>query len=252
MRIGVFTAGRGCPKLAAECIASLRAQTFTDWIACVTVDGQDDKATYDACSAASAIAPMVLDPRILINWMRRVYSQRAILASIAALIDGFGKLGDPDILACLDLDDAIKPNALQRIHDAHEAGAWVSYGNWADQHGNENKHRPMTGDAFSHIRRVPWFLTHMLTFRVGIFRAIPNEYFRWNDGRGYYETGFDGSAMYAAADLAGADRITGIAEPIYVYNRGRPDNVLQKWPRDHRVSLFDEQRAKPRLHRMDP
>lgn len=246
--MGVYIAGRKCPRLAAECIASLRAQTFGDWLACVTIDGTDDKQTFDACADAARG-----DRRVVINWMSRVHSCQAKLAAIAALVHGFGQLADDDTLVGLDLDDRFLPGALQKIHDVHKAGAWITYGNWVDQHSERGtEFRFMTPILFEHIREVSWFMTAPNSFRVSIFRAIPEEYFRWNDGHGYYETGFDGSLMFAAADLADVDRIMGIRDPIYVYNRERPENVLQTWPKDHRVRLFDEQRGKPRLDRLDP
>ncbi len=248
MRIGVYIAGRWCPELAKKCVESLRAQSFQGWVACVTVDGQDDKRTFDACVEAAKG-----DERIMVNWMDRVHSCRAKLSAISALVHGFGKLGDDDILVGVDLDDSLTPGALQLIHDTHRRGAWVTYGNWKDQHGKVSpEYQPMTPERFQDIRIVPWFLTAPNTFRVKVFERIPTEAFAWEDGRGYYQTGFDGSVMYGAADLAGVDRITGISDVIYTYNRERPENVFKAWPLEHRVKLFNEQREKPRLRRMDP
>ncbi len=246
MRIGVYIAGRRCPELAKKCVESLRAQSFQGWVACVTVDGQDDKRTFDACVEAAKG-----DERIMVNWMDRVHSCHTKLAAITALVHGFGQLADADILVGLDLDDSLTPNALQRIHDTHEAGAWVTYGNWEDQGGNVNPHAPMTTELFGRVRHAQWFLTAPNTFRVGLFERVPQDFFRWNDDRGYYETGFDGSVMYGVADLAGPDRITSIASPIYIYNKDRADSVVKAWPLEHRVKLFNEQRNKRRLERLD-
>lgn len=239
--IGVYIAGRKCPTLARECIMSLRSQLHGEFVACVTIDGKDDQETHRACVRA-----IENDPRITINWTERIHSCAAKLASIRIL-----ELKDADILVGLDLDDRLLPNALTEIHNAHRNGAWVTYGNWIDQNANVCKEfRLLTPELMEHVRDVSWFLTAPNTFRMGIFRRIPESFFRWNDGHGYYETGFDGSVMFGAVDLADVGRTIGIKKAIYFYNRNREESVLRAWPEAHRLKVFDEQRAKPRLERL--
>lgn len=243
--IGIFTAGHNCAKFAGECIRSVQAQTSKEWCQVVVDDASADSTYQELMRASDGHARI----RVMRNDTRR-HSNVSILRSIRALIEVFD-LKSTDILMCLDLDDMLDPGAVERVAAEHEAGAWVTYGNWKDQTGNINEHVPCSIDAFGSIRTVKWFMTHALSFRVGVFEAIPEKFFKWSDSNKYYETAFDASAMYPAVDLAGGDRVHGIPEPIYVYRKSHSGSVLQTWPPEHRTSIFADQRSKPRLERME-
>jgi glycosyltransferase involved in cell wall biosynthesis len=239
VKIGVYVAGANCAQYARACVNSLTAQTFVDWRAVVSVDKGEDCTHVEARQAALG------DDRIkVVIKTTKIHSCAAKLHAIEGLLP---ILKDDDILVGLDLDDRLEPDALEKIIDRHAAGAWATYGNWKDQNGAVNKIPPKTHDLFDRIRSAPWFLTAPNTFRVKVFERIPRDFFRWNGTDRYYETGFDGSAMFAVADLVGFDRIEPIHDPIYVYNRLRPESVLRSWPEKHRKALFAEQRRKPKL-----
>ena len=243
--IGIFTAGHNCGPFVAECIRSVREQTSDQWCQVIV----DDASTDDTYQAAVREAGGM--PRIrVIKSGTRCHSNLSIIAAIGTMISEFD-LKPTDILMCLDLDDMLAPNAVHRVLREHDNGAWVTYGNWKDQSGNVNVHVPPSPEAFASIRTAKWFLTHALTFRVGVFQAIPEEFFKWKDTDKYYQTAFDASVMYPAVDLAGADRVGGIPEPIYIYRKNHSGSVLRTWPQDHRLKIFAEQRSKPRLERME-
>lgn len=243
MKIGVYIAGHNCRMFARQCIESVRGQTFSDWMAVVVDDASDD-ATEAVCNEAIGKGPKNSDGRILFK--RNEHRRHSVFSKLDAI--RYLAVQQCEILVGLDLDDRLHPNALRRIHDEHERGALATYGNWIDHHsdmGTEFRH--MSPDRFEKIRELPWFMTAPNSFRAELVAKIPEEYFRWNDGRGYYETGFDGSVMFGIADLAGPSKVVGIEQAIYVYNRDRNDSVMNAWNRKHRIEVFEEQRGKPRL-----
>lgn len=241
MRVGIYIAGWNCASYAYQCLSSLCQQTYHDWVAAVVVDKSDD-STVSECRRALIGENRV---EVIVN-KDRLHSCANKLTAIQQLA-----LDPGDVLFGLDLDDYLKPIALETVVAAHENGAWVTYGNWEDQNGRVNPHVLWTEATFASMRDRPWFLTAPNTFRVAVFDRIPKGHFYWNDGRGPYQNGFDGSVMFGAVDLAGMNRVKGIADPIYVYNKDKDTSVLRMFPWSHREAVFSEQRAKPVLRRKD-
>jgi hypothetical protein len=128
-----------------------------------------------------------------------------------------------DIIACVDGDDWLAtPHALAAVQRMHDAGAWVTYGNFEYSDGRPSQMPEC---------RVPWrqgWLSHLKTFRAALFQRIPADYFRvprWDctpDGVKYTEIDWclyqDGAMMSAVAEMAGPSRVTYCKDVLYVYH----------------------------------
>jgi GT2 family glycosyltransferase len=100
-------------EFIGQCLASLRAQTDTNWLALVG----DDASTDDSLDRIRSFA----DPRV-----RVIVNERNIgyASTLAALIDE----AVTDVVAVLDADDALEPDAtaeLRRAHRDHPEAALV-------------------------------------------------------------------------------------------------------------------------------
>ena len=238
--IGVAVSGHNCREWSHACADSILSQKVDGYVRTVVVDDASDDGTAEDLAN-------VPDPGFsVIRMASRSYTTICHRAAIEAL-----RPNPEDIIVVMDLDDELLPGALERILRAHKDGAWVTYGNWKDQHGDVNPHVSWNGDRLATIRDVPWFLTHAMSLRAGLYFAIPESYWTWNATGEPYEMDFDGPLMYAAVDLAGGDRVVGIAEPIYMYRRSYENSVIRKWPFDLRKKEVEEQKAKPRLAQME-
>lgn len=78
----------------------------------------------------------------------------------------------PDrVVAWLDGDDWLLPDALTRVRTMHDAGADCTYGSFRFSDG-----RPVALRAYTNpknCRREPWLGTHLKTFRAGLLASVP-------------------------------------------------------------------------------
>lgn len=100
--VTVIVPGRDVAAFAEEALASLRAQTLTNWCAVLVDDGSVD-ATGAVFAAAAAA-----DPRF------RVITHRVARGLSAARNAGLDSVETP-FVAFLDADDVLTPTALQRF-----------------------------------------------------------------------------------------------------------------------------------------
>lgn len=132
---------------------------------------------------------------------------------------------DEDIIVLVGLDDHLLPGSLQKIAEQHMAGAWVTYGNWQNQHKAINKlqikweGKPLRNGSF--------FLTAPNSFRAGLYRRIPIERLQVNGMWQHICTEVD--VMYSCAEMAGPDRTKLITEPLYHYNERLPSGTLAQF-----------------------
>jgi hypothetical protein len=131
------------------------------------------------------------------------------------LSDAIAPLPSDTIVALVDGDDYLSHNfALARIERAHADGAWVTYGSFAQSDGR-NGFAQAYGDLEDY-RRTPWRMTHLKTFRAGLFQRIDRADLFF-EGE-WIDRGDDPAFMWPIAEMAGRDRVTFIADCLYIYN----------------------------------
>jgi len=134
-------------------------------------------------------------------------------------------IADDDVIMLVGLDDHLLPNAIRTIYEAHQSGAWVTYGNWQNQHGRVNSLQvEWRGQP---LRTAPFFLTAPNTFRAGLYRRIPIKRLQVDGTWQHVCTEVD--VMYSCAEMAGQDRTMLITEPIYHYNERLPTGTLSQF-----------------------
>ncbi len=129
-----------------------------------------------------------------------------------ALIEHITKLPDDAIVVSLDGDDWLLPGALERVQQAHDEGALVTYGSFRYADGRPGFAAPVQGP----IRRAPWTATHLKTFRAGLFRRIKREHLQTPEGL-WLEHARDMAIMFPMVEMAGP-RAVFIPDVLYVYN----------------------------------
>ncbi len=145
---------------------------------------------------------------------------------------------DPnDIVVLLDGDDwLLNKNSLSFINDYYnENDCWIMYGSskWTD--GRQCCSRPYSKDEFPKLRNLPFKVSHIRTFRAGIYHEIikqdPNlNCFKDKNGNWYTMT-YDVAIFFPLLEIAGFDKVKHNEKPLYVYNRNNPisdDRVNQQ------------------------
>lgn len=198
----------------AAAIASLRAQTLTDFEAIIVDDGSTDGSGDLAAAAAAG------DPRFrLIRQANRGLSG----ARNAGLDAARGAC-----IAFLDGDDRLAPEYLERLHDRLVAtGAdWVAC-------AIRNMHPDGSSDAHSAIHGAPepgapgrypftdWraVIRHFPSAWNKLYRRDLVEGLRFDEG-----TWFEDHAFYYRA-AARTDHLEHLPEPLYLQTRGRPGQI---------------------------
>jgi hypothetical protein len=211
----------------------------------VGVDVSSD-GTYNECAKAASGEKRVN----VIQMPQRGYGITTRRRAIDAMIEKY-RLSNEDILFDLGMDDFALPGALKVVHDVHSEGIWATYGNWKDPTGYVCPHTPWNENAFNARRQSNWFLTAPNTMRVGIYKAIPEEWYRIGGTGKEYETNFDAVIGIASVELAGFKRSAGIPTPLICYNRNRPGCACQVWDRNYRQQQYHEIRHKPVLEPLE-
>ena len=135
------------------------------------------------------------------------------LAACENLYNAVKGLDKETIVACVDLDDYLhNPLALKRVQDEYDNGAWMTHGSFSDF---ECVGAYGPGEDFRTSR---WRLSHLKTFKAGLFQKIPLEYLKLPDGS-WDNKANDRFFMPAMAELAGHERIHFIPDILYVYDR---------------------------------
>ena len=131
------------------------------------------------------------------------------------LSEAIAPLPPGDIVVHLDLDDWLEDErVLQRIYDAHAAGAWLTYGSYTvASTGEFVRCRPYATGTW---RSEPGYqASHLKTFRAGLFQSIPLEYLKIA-GK-WVPLACDLAAMFPMLDMATMSRAHVFEAPMVRY-----------------------------------
>lgn len=203
-----------CQDFIGKCLASVRAQSLTNWEAHVTVDPCGDD-TY-----ASAVQAAAGDPRIVVvrNETRR-YSMHNLIESIRR-----SNAEPEDVIATLDGDDWLADNnALRIIADTYEEyDCWVTYGSWLSNVAGPSGHRnglwPAYPEGTTDFRRHRFLGTAVRTWKRWLWDHIQDVHLRNTSGE-YVRVSEDQMIMIPLLEMCGTARAKHIAAPIMTYNK---------------------------------
>lgn len=156
---------------------------------------------------------------------------------------------EEDVILLLGLDDELPPHALERIAKEYDAGKWMTYGNWINQHGKI----PMTKEALQfdqaiHMtrdyRKVKYRSTAPNTFKRFLFDQIPEEDFKI-DGK-WIDSTTESEVMFSCLEMCGQTRIGVIDEPVYMYNEGLPGGTLKRLGVKYKYDLLSIITSRPK------
>ena len=198
-----------CEDFIGVCLESVRAQTYTDWQALVTIDRRRDRTYERAVEARGG------DERIVITRnRRRLYPMENLVRAIRR------SSADPDdVIVILDGDDwFITDRALQRIAAEHASDdCWMTYGTWiSNQEGHPGRWPAYPDDC--DFRSAPWRGTAVRTWKKWLFDLIDDADLRDAKGR-YFRVSEDVACMLPMLEMATTRRARHIAEPLMLYNR---------------------------------
>ena len=156
--------------------------------------------------------------------------QRPARTKVENLLEVIRKLKPTDVCALVDGDDWLPHRrCLARVAMAHAEGAWVTYGSFVNSDGSPGFAAPYRPDE--DYRTTPWRMTHLKTFRAGLFQRIDPAHLHYpSDARGrcttpdaaveqrWVDRADDPAFMFPIAEMAGRDRVQYLRDCLYCYN----------------------------------
>ena len=192
-----------CENYIAECLESLRAQTFQNWNALVADDASED-------GTEQAVRPFLSDKRIR---YRRLPHRNWLMGNTLHALRSLD-LKPSDVVAILDGDDWIRPDCLQALWEKHLDGYDLVYTDEDIEGQSHSVGRRLLRSV--PVRKQLWCISQLRSFKGYLFSLLNDDHFRDGEGR-YYRAAGDLSLYLPMAELAGPEKIFFIEDRLYYY-----------------------------------
>jgi glycosyltransferase involved in cell wall biosynthesis len=228
MKIHVISTGYNCAEYVQGCYDSVKSQQ----VDCEVTHWLVDDASTDNMGAFSMMSWLTVIRQGAANLRHQVMQRK--------------KIKKDDIIVLLGMDDELLPGALQKIYEAHRNGAWVTYGNWQNQHGKLNR---CTLEHKNQTRAGAYLFTAPNSFRAGLYRRIDVERLKvWGE---WQHVCTEVEVMYSCIEMAGWDRVKAIAEPIYMYRERLPSGTIAQYGANFKRKVLQEIQSRPKQQKID-
>lgn len=213
-RLVIAAPFRNAGPFLARHLASIQSQTGVNFRAVYVDDASTD--------GAAAMLPEG-DPRI------EIVTRTERRGAGFNLHDIVTNHCDPDeIVVCLDGDDWLAgPDALSHVAALYDdPGCWLTWGQFETPDGRMGFAQPFASEADFRGLRLGARVTHLKTFRAGLFHAIASQdpgFDCLKDANGRWLTAAtDAAATFPLLELAGFHRARFNDRVLAVYNDGNP------------------------------
>lgn len=129
---------------------------------------------------------------------------------------------DEDIVIELDGDDFLLSNeVVEDIRKVYESGkVWLTNGSFMYTNGSPGFSERCEVNT---VRKDVFRFSHLRTWKSFLWKAIPNSYFRDDDGE-YFKSAADVAYSFSLLELAGEENYRFLPKVYYVYNAESPYN----------------------------
>jgi glycosyltransferase involved in cell wall biosynthesis len=235
MKIHVISTGYNCDEYVQGCYDSVKSQQVDCEVLHWLVDDASEDDTKHLIRE--------LDCQMVFGLWRSGAADRRHYVMTNKV---HRKIKKEDIIVLLGMDDELLPGALQKIYEAHRDGAWVTYGNWQNQHGKLNR---CTLEHKNQTRTGAYLFTAPNSFRAGLYRRIEVERLKvWGE---WQHVCTEVEVMYSCIEMAGWDRVKAIAEPIYMYRERLPSGTIAQYGANFKRKVLQEIQSRPKQQRID-
>ena len=189
----IVSPGRNSERFVHKHLASTLNQEYTKpyrvtWI--------DDASVDDSVLSAIDQPGPNDSQRHLVDWRLRANTRR--LGGLHNLIETVRSMDPEDIVVICSADDYLSPFALERVEREYMDDAWLTYGQYKRSDGVMGHCRPYERGA--NFRQLPFFASHLITFKAWLFNCIDEEDLRDVDGE-FYKTCADMAFMLPMLEL---------------------------------------------------
>jgi len=214
MSLIVVSAFWNASNYIERCITSVMGQKFTDFTMYLIDDMSDD----DTVSKIESLISNDKRFKLIVNTEKKYK-----LRNFDELIMDEELIDDEDIIIELDGDDWLyDENVLEKVYNKYNENKnlWMTNGSFMYSNGQigfSSKVNPST------VRKDPFRLSHLRTWKSHLWRSIEEESFIGPDGE-YFRSAPDVAYSFPMVEMAGNKHYDFIPEIMYVYNADSPYN----------------------------
>lgn len=199
-----------CKDYIKDCVDSILAQKYRNWIAIFADDASTD----------NSLKVVPEDSRFI---KFKSSKRRWALENIHRALELI-QLDDEDVICLLDGDDYLcRDTALNIINSLYQDNTLITYGNYLFSDKLKGGHcREYTEKEFNNMRKNHILLfSHLRTFKYKVYKELlrqdPDvECFKDEDGN-FYEMSYDVALMVPLMEIAGLNRIKFNKKIVYMY-----------------------------------
>jgi len=206
-----------CEAYIGLCLESVKAQTYSDWHAYVTIDPCGDDTYGQALRCRQGEARITIERNAA-----RQYPLRNVINAINR-----SGAGPEDVIVILDGDDWFRTDeALGIIANTYQRfDCWMTYGSWLSNMVGRNGRRdglwPAYPEGTTDFRNTRWLATAVRTWKRWLWDRIDDRDLRDDTGE-YFHVSEDQVIMLPLLEMSGTARAKHIAEALMVYNKATP------------------------------
>ena len=202
-RMKIIVPAHNCAGFITECLNSIREQDFTDYEVLIADDHSED-------STREKILPFLDDARFKAAFRT---PRHYLMGNIAKTFKEIAS--DPnDVIAVVDGDDKLLPNAFSKIWEMHCQGYDFVYTDMEISDGTGSIGRPLIREI--PIRLQNWCVSHLRSFKGYLLDFLDDELFKDDDGR-FFRAAGDMSWIMPAIESAGMHKVCFIPQKLYFY-----------------------------------
>jgi glycosyltransferase involved in cell wall biosynthesis len=242
-------------KFLERCINSVLTQDYDNFevlfIDDCSTDGSYEKLPYKGSNHHLLSKTKSKNTEV---WKRE--KRLSALPNLHQGIMEFSKDSD-DIVVIVDGDDwLINKKVLTEINDFYNENTdcWMMYGSSNGTNGMKCCSREYTEKEFEDLRKSPFKISHIRTFRAGLYHNLEKQdpkLTSLKDSNGnWYQMTYDVAMFLPMLEMAGKKHVYHNTKQFYIYNRENPisdDKVNQKL----QTSIHMEINKKPKFKKIE-
>ena len=197
-----------------QCIGSIISQSYSNFVCYIT----DDLSTDGSSDLVEEL--IKTDNRfVLVKNSKKRYQG----GNYDLICRDTKEVHDEDIVVEVDGDDWLPDrNVFQRVVDTYNSGdIWIANGMFKYMNGNIGFTQPVTD--FDNLRKGAFTASHLRTWKVFLWRAMPPETLRDESGE-WWSAACDLIFMWDMLEMAGPEHYKFMSDINYVYNDVNPYN----------------------------
>lgn len=224
VRFLIIATGYNCEKYVADCVKSVEAQTYKNFDVIYIDDASTDNTFRGLLGS------------VKMGYYSKTETNLGTVKCREIAIRDYKY--DYDVIVWLDLDDKLKPNALEVLATVYkDKDVWMTYGNYVTDKGEQPfKDVTIPDDIHNRnaYREYPFMFMHLRSYRKELyFNLTPLDLYP-NTGWIYQ----DANLLFSMMEMSGKEHMKSINEPLYIYTVTNSLSLLNRYTSKERKEEY--------------